>query len=76
MRDWFSQQENLQLLELPSNGCDGNPTEHHWANKVNYWDSGTRQRVNPGASDAANEGAVVVVPRQAGAHAQPRNEHA
>lgn len=35
---WFNQQENLQLLEWPSKGCDCNPIEHLWANMVNCWE--------------------------------------
>ena len=38
VREWFSGQNNVQLLELPSKGCDCNPIEHIWANMVNNWE--------------------------------------
>lgn len=38
VREWFNHQEYLQLLELPSKGCDCNPIEHLWANMVNCWE--------------------------------------
>ena len=38
VREWFANQNVLQLLEWPSRGCDCNPIEHVWANMVNSWD--------------------------------------
>lgn len=38
VQQWFAAHENLQLLELPSKGCDCNPIEHIWANMVNTWE--------------------------------------
>ncbi|KAK4314977.1 hypothetical protein Pmani_013760 [Petrolisthes manimaculis] len=46
VKDWFADQQNIQLLELPyiqllelpSKGCDCNPIEHIWANMVNTWE--------------------------------------
>lgn len=37
-RRWFDDQENVQLLELPSKGADMNVIEHVWAQMVNTWD--------------------------------------
>ncbi|KAK4306651.1 hypothetical protein Pmani_021544 [Petrolisthes manimaculis] len=46
VKDWFADQQNIQLLELPniqllelpSKGCDCNPIEYIWANMVNTWE--------------------------------------
>ncbi|KAK4314511.1 hypothetical protein Pmani_014216 [Petrolisthes manimaculis] len=46
VKNWFADQQNIQLLELPniqllelpSKGCDCNPIEHIWANMVNTWE--------------------------------------
>ena len=40
VREWFAGQENLQLLDWPSKGCDCNPIEHIWGNMVNMWEDG------------------------------------
>ena len=38
VREWFANQNVLQLLDWPIRGCDMNPIEHVWANMVNTWD--------------------------------------
>ncbi|KAG7170110.1 Zinc finger protein 257-like 1 [Homarus americanus] len=37
VRQWFTGQENLQLLDWPSKGTDCNPTENIWRSMVNTW---------------------------------------
>ena len=39
VREWFTGQDHLQLLEWPSKGCDCNPIENIWANMVNTWET-------------------------------------
>ena len=39
VQQWFMEQPNLELLDWPSKGCDMNPIENVWANRVNCWDA-------------------------------------
>lgn len=40
VRRWFADQQNIELLEWPSKGCDMNPIENCWGLIVNAWEQG------------------------------------